>query len=169
MTRDPKDRSGLKPLDAKFLAGIEQYGWFVTKVAPVVGDDGGCFAYSTGLYFRFRQPEIVMFGLSLEVMHKIINVIGNEMKRGITFVPDQDYSDVLERYSCRFKFVDRSQYKAHLGRSIWFYEKYDFPTLQCFWPDKNGYFPWQSECSPGIRKLQPFLFLPEPDQASRLQ
>jgi hypothetical protein len=160
MTLDPTRRSGLRPVDAKFLANIEEYGWAVTKVAPRVGDDGDFFAYSTGLYLKFGQPEIVIFGLSLDTMHRIVNLVGEQMKRGVNFAPDQDYADLLDGYSCQFKIVDRSQYPDHLGRASWFYEGCDYPTLQCFWPDKNRYFPWQSECSPGIRRLQPFLFLP---------
>ena len=159
MTRDPKNRTGMSPTDAKFLANIEEYGWAVTKVAPRVGDEGDCFAYSTGLYFTFGQPEIVIFGLSLDKMHKIINIAGNLMKHGVNFLPDCDYADLLEQYPCQFKLVDRSHYKEHLGFSIWFYEGYDYPTLQCFFPDKNGYFPWQSECSPDVRQQQPFLYL----------
>jgi len=91
------------------------------------------------------------------------------MKRGVAFVPEKEYADVLERYPCQFRIVDRSQYKDHLGWSIWFYQGYSFPTLQCFWPDKKGYFPWQSECNPGIRKLQPFLYLPQSNSADRIQ
>jgi len=149
----------MSPTDAKVLANIEEYGWTVTKVAPGVGDEGDSFVYSTGLYFTFRNPEIVMFGLSLDKMHRIINLAGNQMKRGVNFLPDRDYSDLIEGYPCQFKIVDQSQYKAHLGFSIWFYEGYRFPALQCFSPDRNGFFPWQPECSPGIRQLQPLLYL----------
>lgn len=169
MTLDPKKRDGLKPRDANFLAKIDEHGWFVTMVAPLVGQEGNCFAYSTGLFHRFGQPEIVMFGLPLKTMHRIINLIGNQMRKGITFVPDQDYSDLLQKYSCRFRLVDKSNYKEHLGWSTWFYEGCEYPTLQCFWPDKNAYYPWQAECSDGIRKLQPFLFLRVPSENSRIQ
>jgi len=169
MTLDPKDRNDLRLQDAKFLAKIDEHGWSVTMVAPSVGEDGHCFAYSTGLFYRFGQPEIIMFGLSLERMHRIINLIGNQMKHGIMFVPEQDYSDLLEKYSCRFRVVDKSHYKEHLGWSIWFYEGYEYPALQCFWPDNNACYPWQAECSPGIRELQPFLFLPVTSDNSRIQ
>ena len=169
MTLDPKNREGLPPTDAKFLANIEEHGWAIMKVAPRVGEQGDCFAYSTGLHFRFRQPEILIFGLSLETMHSIINIIGNQMKGGVIFVPNQGYPDILGEYSCHFKLVDRSQYKEHLGFSNWFYEGYGYPSLQCFWPDRNGCFPWQSECNPDVRKRQPFLFMPTPTQASQVQ
>jgi hypothetical protein len=165
MTLDPKNTSGMNSGDARFLANIEQYGWVVTKVALRVGDEGDCFGYSTGLYLRFGQPEIVMFGLALDTMHTIINSVGNQMKRGVNFVPDQDYVDLLDRYACQFRVVDKSNYTEHLGWSSWFYESHDYPTLQCFWPDMNSYFPWQSECAPGVRDLQPFLFLRAPNEA----
>jgi len=169
MTLDLKNTTGLNSADAKFLANIEQHGWVVTKVAPRVGDEGNCFAYSTGLYLRFGQPEIVMFGLDLDTMHTIINSVGNQMKRGVNFVPDQAFGDLLERYPCQFRVVDKSNYAEHLGWSCWFYESHNYPALQCFWPDKNGYFPWQSECAAGVRELQPLLFLPFPNEASQVQ
>jgi Domain of unknown function (DUF4262) len=169
MTLDPKSRSGLNFADAKFLANIEQHGWVVTKVAPRVGDTGDSFAYSTGLYLRFGQPEMVMFGLAHDTMHTIINSIGSQMKRGVNFAPDQAYPDLLERYSCQFRLVDKSNYAEHLGWSSWFYESHAYPALQCFWPDKNGFFPWQPECAPGVRELQPFLFVPFPNEASHVQ
>lgn len=166
ITLDPANRIGLKPADATFLANIEQYGWVVTKVAPRVGDEGDCFAYSTGLYLRFGQPEIVMFGLALDTMHAIINTVGEQMRSGVTFVSSQPYDDLLDQYPCQFRVVDKLNYKDHLGWSIWFYEGDGYPALQCFWPDKNGYFPWQPQCSPGVRELQPFLFSPNPNDAS---
>jgi hypothetical protein len=169
MTLDPKSRTGFKAGDANFLAKIDEHGWFVTMVAPRLGEEGDCFAYSTGLFYRFGQPEIIMFGLPLDTMHRIINIIGEQMKKGIIFTPDQDYADVLERYSCQFRFVDKSHYKEHLGWSSWFYEGQEYPTLQCFWPDKNSYYPWQDECSSGVRELQPFLFLPDLFDNTRVQ
>ena len=160
MTLDIKKRDGLKPADAKFLAMIDEHGWSVTLVAPRVGEEGDAFAYSTGLFLRFGQPEVVMFGLALDTMHRIINTVGQQMKQGVKFSPDHDYADLLENYPCRFKCVDKSQYRENLGWSVWFYQGLEFPTLQCFWPDRNGHFPWQPECRAGTRKLQPFLFLP---------
>jgi hypothetical protein len=169
MTLDPKKREGLKPQDAKFLEMIEEHGWAVTRVAPRVGEEGECFAYSAGLFFRFGQPEIVMFGLSLETMHLVINSIGRQMKEGVKFVPEQSFDDLLDKYPCQFKYVDKSHYREHLGWTSWFYESHDYPVLQCFWPDRDGRFPWDEECRAGTRALQPFLFLPASLKTDQLQ
>ena len=148
---------------------IDEYGWAVTKVAPRVGDQGECFAYSTGLFLRFGQPEIIMFGLPLDDMHRMLNIIGAQMREGLRFESGRDFPDILDKYPCQFRIVDPTQYREHVGWSIWFYENLEFPVLQCFWPDKNGFFPWQAECSPRVRELQAFLFLPKLDEASRPQ
>jgi len=47
----------------------------------------------------------------------------------------------------------------------WFYESDDFPVGQCFWPGKNGYYPWEEACPPSIVELQPLLY--EPFRARR--
>jgi len=168
MTLDHTKRNGLKLADAKFLANIDEYGWVVTTVFPR-SDEGDYFAYSTGLFLRFKQPEVVMVGLSLETMQRIINTIGNQMKQGVNFIPGQDYADLLDGYSCQFKVVDKSHYPERFGWSSWFYEGDEYPTLQCFWPDKNGNYPWQPECSSGAANLQPFLFLPLSSEGIRIQ
>ncbi len=60
---DPKQREGLPPIDAKFLEIIDTFGWHVMSVAPRVNEAGESFSYSTGLFMRFKHPEIIMFGL----------------------------------------------------------------------------------------------------------
>jgi hypothetical protein len=47
---DPKKRDGLSNGDARFLEIIDKYGWHVMSVAPLVGEKGQSFAYSTGLF-----------------------------------------------------------------------------------------------------------------------
>jgi len=67
MTLDPSKRDGLSPVDAKFLQIIEEYGWHVMTVAPRVGDDGALWAYSTGLYYSYGHPEIILFNLKVNL------------------------------------------------------------------------------------------------------
>jgi uncharacterized protein DUF4262 len=169
MTLDPKKRDGLRPVDAGYLAKIDEHGWAVMKVAPRVGDAGDCFAYSTGLFRKFGQPEILIFGLELDLMHQMINIVGKQMRSGVHFEANHGYSDILDRYDCQFRVVHKTQFRDYLGFSIWFYEGLDFPALQCFWPDREGYFPWQDGYSPGLRKLQPFLFLSKSDSTNAVQ
>ena len=166
---NPQKRDGLTRRDAKFLEMIDDHGWTVTLVAPRTGEEGACFAYSAGLFLRFGQPEIVMFGLPLDTMHCIINSIGRQMKQGVRFIPERPYAKLLDKYPSQFKIVDITHYREHLGWTSWFYESYEYPVLQCFWPDSEGRFPWDLECREGTRKLQPFLFLPASLATDRVQ
>jgi len=160
---DPKNREGLSKGDAKFLEIIDKYGWHVMNVAPRVDSDDGqeWFSYTTGLFAAFKQPEIIMFGLHDKTATLIINEIGNFMKGGRRFELGLDYTDVFANdLKCTFRAVHPSHYQEYLGWSQWFYEDDNFPTWQCFWPDKKGNYPWEESCSQGTIELQPLLFNP---------
>jgi hypothetical protein len=158
MTRDLRHQEGLCPADQKFLSQIETHGWNVTKVFRGEGETGPEWAFSAGLFHSYQHPEIVIFGLNLDIMHKIVNNIGDEVKKGATFEPGKEYQEIFARCGCRFRTVELRHYKEYLGWAIWFYEDDPFPVLQCFWPDKEGKYPWESGCSEFVVSAQPFLF-----------
>lgn len=160
---DPKQREGLPPIDAKFLEIIDTFGWHVMSVAPRVNEAGESFSYSTGLFMRFKHPEIIMFGLDPETSRRIINGIGQSIEAGKPYETDRDYTDVFpNEVKCRFRPVLAVHYKEYVGWSLWFYEHKASPVWQCFWPDKNAHFPWDQDCDPGIACCQPLLYLNPP-------
>ena len=85
MTRIPSHRDGLGKSDEEFLHDIEKYGWNVTTVLKRPGEQGPDWSFSCVLYFTFRHPEIVIFGLSAEKMHSMINQIGKQIRDGARF------------------------------------------------------------------------------------
>ena len=165
---DPKKRDGLSRGDAEFLRIVDEFGWHVMSVAPRVGskEKREWFSYSSGLFMRFNHAEIILCGLDSDDAANIINEIGRGVKSGRKFSLDADYSDILANdVKCRFRAVDTSQYHEYVCFSQWFYESDDFPVWQCFWPDKNGYYPWEEACHSSIVELQPLLY--EPFRAKR--
>ncbi len=160
---DAKKRGGLSRGDAEFLRIIDEYGWHVMSVAPRVDseDKQEWFSYSTGLYMRFQHPEIILCGLDDNQATYIINDIGDEVKAGRKFQLDEDCSDIFaNNVKCRFRAVHPSQYGEYVCFSQWFYESDDFPVWQCFWPDRNGHYPWDETCHPDAVELQPLLYKP---------
>lgn len=159
MTRSIEEADALSALDAKVLREIHTDGWQITGVLAHEQNKGPDFAYSIGLFHSFCHPEIILFGLPIDVCMRAVNVIGIDIRNGMHFQPLKEYDHILSRpHSCCFREVDRKHYHGHVGYALWFYETDPFPLMQCFWSDESGCFPWDSDCSPYAREAQPLLF-----------
>jgi len=115
MTRHSTD-AGLDEKDVKVLETLEKWGWFVTKVGAGQGEPA--FAYSMGLYENFHHPEIVVFSLDLEVMHRLINNAGSRIRDGQKYGEGQKYDDLLQGYPCAFRRVNPTRYDGLLNFAI---------------------------------------------------
>jgi len=161
MTRSLEDFRGLSASDAKVMEDIRAHSWHVTGVFPNQGETGPDWAFSIGLFHSFVHPEIIIFGLKLDVCMSVINEIGGQIKIGKHYDSGKEYGDILsDPYRCAFREVKRKHYRDYLGFALWFYESDPFPVMQCFWPDKDGMFPWDADCDAFVRDVQPLLFLP---------
>jgi hypothetical protein len=146
---------GLSAHDAKLLETLEQWGWFVTKVAG--GDGEPAFAYSMGLYENFLHPELIIFGLDLDVMHRLIDDAAKRIRRGHRYEEGRRYDDLLQVYPCEFRKVDPSRHNGLVNWAIWYYQSLPFPVVQLVWPDPAGLFPWEAGFDERYRERQPTL------------
>jgi Domain of unknown function (DUF4262) len=158
MTLNPSERAGLPPGDAKFLEIIEKFGWHVMSVAPRVGEEGHLWAYSTGLFYSYDHPEVIVFNLDISSLQNAVNSIGGRVKAGEKFEAGKSYTDIFDDRECQFRWVHKSQYKEYIGFSLWFYEGLSFPVLQAFWPDEDNFYPWTESGDGWIRGTQPLLY-----------
>jgi hypothetical protein len=156
---DPRCEGGSKA-DKKLLDDIAKYGWHVMMVVETPETPG--WAYSVGSYKGFGQAEILVFGLDLDLMHYMINTIGEGVQQGKSFEVDERYADLIEAYQCTLKTVNVKWYPTFMGFASWFYEGNDYPVLQCFWPDFEGRYPWDPEFDQQLKWAQPLLFHEEP-------
>ena len=141
--------------DKKLLETLERWGWFVIKVGA--GKLEPAFAYSIGLYEHYGHPEIILFGLDLEIMHRLINDAAKQIGQGHRYYERHRYEDLLEGYSCEFRTVSPDRYAGLLNYAIWYYNSPDFPVLQMIWPDPDGRFPWENGFDEKFREDQPAL------------
>lgn len=141
--------------ERKLVSDIEEVGWHVIMVPE--DDEGPSFAYSIGLFHTFGHPEIIIFGLDLDLSHQMINLIGEEVRQGHRFADGHTASGILESYDVRFLYVARRQYREYFGYARWYYKDDDFPALQCLWPDKQGRFPMDADYAEALRARQPVL------------
>jgi hypothetical protein len=154
-TRDPGAGAD-DEIQARVRADIERYGWHVALIPPEAETPG--WAATIGLFARTGHPEILLFGPQLDVLTQLANALGAEVLAGRVFEDRERATDILAGGApLAFRRVRRKWYPPFLGNVAWFYRHEDFPTLQCFWPDRAGHFPWEPECDPAARPEQPLL------------
>ena len=149
------------------LGDIAQYGWHVIGITEDKGRPG--WTFSIGMYKTFGHPEIIVFGLSTGLGHRVVNGIGEAIRAGQRFEAEQEYADILADVRCIFKPVQSHWYKWVLGYARWFYEGDDFPVVQCIWPDKQQNYPWQAKFKAEWAWSQPFLFYGDPVSARAVE
>jgi len=141
--------------DQQVLSDIEQYGLHIVHV--LADDKGPGFGFSIGLFHNFKHPEIIFIGLQQELIHSLVNDIGEAIKKGKRFEPFTYSPDILEGFDCYFIPVEQPNYKEYLGYARWFYKGDEFPVLQCIYPTVKGVYPWEDNWPVRIKNLQPIL------------
>lgn len=106
-------------LEQKLRHDIVEYGWHVLNV---VAGERAPFSYSIGFYYTLDHPEIAILGLPADKAHKLINLVGEEVRDGARFAAGAVSSTLLRGYDCTFRQVPRSAYQDYFGRAIDFYE-----------------------------------------------
>ena len=141
--------------EEKIISDVEKYGFHVVQVP---GDGySPSLAYTIGLYKTYGYPELICFGLSLDLLHSVLWSGKELLDKQPT--PDQSigYADFIGDYEVRLLTVAREWYRDYFGYGIWFNRGQDFPALQIVWPDKQALFPWQEGFNPAWKAGQPLL------------
>ncbi|MFC3831331.1 MULTISPECIES: DUF4262 domain-containing protein [Deinococcus] len=143
--------------DEAVIRNIKQFGWHVVLIPEE--DDLPAFAYTIGLQKSYGHPEVIVFGMSLENMHLMLNNVGILARDGHRQYDKNPSSEVIEGYEVAFRTVDQQHYREYLGTGMWFYQGFNFATLQMIWPDREGRFPWDDGFHAANLPRQPPLYL----------
>ncbi|MBI3820382.1 MAG: DUF4262 domain-containing protein [Planctomycetes bacterium] len=149
--------------EQKIIDHIDNAGWHVERIFPDKDTPG--WAFSVGFYEKFDVPECIIFGLPLDSMQAIINIIGDRLRDGEKFEMDAPVDDLLNSFPCILKLARPKWVPWFGGAACWYYQKPDVPFMQCFWPDKARAFPWDPAFNEKIIQLQPLLYLDDPRAA----
>lgn len=142
--------------DEQVVTDVANFGWHVVNIMEENGLPG--WSFSIGLFANYDHPEIVVFGLGVELGHRVINGLGERIKAGNRMEADHQYGEILANVECTFKPVQKKWYKWILGYARWYYDGNKFPVLQCIWPDKQQHYPWESKFKAEWVWAQPLLF-----------
>ncbi|KOP38960.1 DUF4262 domain-containing protein [Flavobacterium sp. WLB] len=134
---------------------IEKYGLQVILIEAT--DYLPSFAYSIGLWEKYNHPEIICFGLSISLLHALINDVAEIIKKNETIIEGKNYSDIFEDSRAEFLKVHPNNISDYFGTAINFYEREDIPALQLVWTDRNNKFPWEENFEEEFLYKQPLL------------
>src|SRR5262249_51620473 len=87
--------------DRRILANIARVGWHVLLIPDAYPNWG----FSVGLYKNLQHPEVVVFGLELEVAGRFITTIAGQISAGATFEAGRQYPGILKDAVCEFRPV----------------------------------------------------------------
>jgi hypothetical protein len=151
-------RPTAREIDPRVLRDVARHGWHVVKVLE--DDQGPAHAFSIGLHETHGHPEIVATGPDLDVLHRLVNAVGEDVREGRRFEADRAYDGIVTGLRCHFRAVHPTNYPDFLGYAGWYYGGAGFPALQCVWPDPEGRFPWEAGFPPPLARWQPDLGQP---------
>jgi hypothetical protein len=124
---------------------IESHGWQFQYVFDAEGVRPN-FAYSIGFVESYSHPEVMIFGLSKEVMHTLLSNIAYDLKEGKKFHVDKKIEGILNGgLSVMFKQMQESALPEYAGIALDYYGK-SVPMLVLLWPDKNNILPTEVGC-----------------------
>lgn len=134
---------------------IEKYGLHVIIVKST--DYLPSFAYSVGLWQKYKHPEIICLGLSTSLLHEIINNVAEIVKANELLVENKTYLNIFEDSRAEFLKVDPRNINDYFGTAIKLYDTDNFPALQLVWTDRNDKFPWEENFEEEFLHEQPLL------------
>jgi hypothetical protein len=79
--------------DHNTKSDIDTYGLTVIMIEAT--DYLPSFAYSIGLWEKYKHPEIISFGLTLKTLHVIINDVAELVKGGQKIQVKRNYPDIF--------------------------------------------------------------------------
>ena len=142
-------------LDRDVIARVERYGWYVIKVLG--GDAEPPFAYTVGLSQSFGHPEAIVVGLSGDVAHAILNLLGSRIEEGEVFGENQQVEDLIDGYPAALRAVSAPNKVSYLTYASWYNDDRDYPAFQLVYPDEAGQWPGDPSTSALFRSRQPLL------------
>ena len=137
---------------------VKDPGWAVQLVDEGESPSEPEFAYTIGLHHNFGHPELIVLGQPKELMHAILNVIGQRIRKGARYAPGDSLDEVIDGFPVRLREVERREsLETHVGYALWFYAGKPFRLFQVVWPDKEGRFPGEPGAWEVLKEREPLL------------
>jgi hypothetical protein len=157
----------LSDFERTIVANVREHGCHINFVSDPERNQPD-FAYSVGFPETLGQPEVIVFGLPVEVMQFMINETFRKCQAGFRLEDGIELDGLLDGHICVVGAVSPDYITPdYFNSAIWFRryttgEEMD-AAAQIIWPGvDDGLFPWDDGCADIVRNLQPCL-IGEPD------
>ena len=142
--------------EIKITEDIEKYGCHVTSVFDPKGEDID-FTYTTGVYKKQKQPELIIVGLSHKLASWMANEYNRQIQSGKTFKYNTFYGGFLDGFKVILCPVSKKYKEEYLLSSNWLYGNSSYPASQLIFPNVEGVWPWEEKATKSFKNLQPSL------------
>jgi len=146
------------------IENVEKFGWSVMHVTSD-NPEAPTFCYSIGFEHTLGQPEVLVYSLRRDLAGSMVNALFHQCKDdGLELTDGKAIGNLIEGYDCVARPIeDPRAWERHFGYAMWFQRYRDGKELrramQIVWPDPDSRaFPWEENCSPGIRLGQIQLY-----------
>ena len=146
--------------EARIITNVEQHGCSINVVSDPDGD-APAFAYSIGFPKSVGQPEVIVFGLSSDMMQYMINETRRQCaEEGLKLEDGTVIGGLLQGFHCILRPVPKDRIEVeYFNSAMWYrravmHEQMD-GAFQIFWPGaSDGLFPWDEGADPYVVRLQ---------------
>lgn len=152
--------------ESKIVKNVQEHGCHVNLVFDPEQQEPN-FAYSVGFQETVNQPEVIVFGLSREMMHFMVNETWRLCSTGLRLEDWTEVNGLLDGYKCILRRIPSQNIEPeYFNSALWYHEKRTGEALkeavQIVWPGAlDGLFPWDEGCDGGVQQSQPQLYLTE--------
>lgn len=131
-------------VDATTSSHIKQYGWSCLHVSPGKDEpEFTPFSYSIGFTESYQAPEVIVFALSREKAHGLLNQCAELLAEGGRLRADVEDDRILAHgYKVLFRPLPLTAYSQYLGTALRYYGQRNFDALVMFLPDREHRLPW---------------------------
>jgi hypothetical protein len=143
--------------DLDIADDVERFGYSILTISDVTPS----FAYTVGLMFTQKHPELIIFGRDPDELSAILCYMIGQIRRENSFADPASYPIKCANFPVATRRVHPSQHEYYLGFAMGYCTNNgrmgELEALQVFWPDKSGRFPFDRGCDETVWAAQPRL------------
>ncbi len=139
---------------------IETNGWALESVASNVDQipPSPAYSYTLGLPALLGFPEIAIFGIKPAAAMGLIGLVIEHLRTETEVPVGVELLGLLDNdLRCMFAVIDDELARAQFATATAWYEGETYPVAQMYYPDRNGFMPYEDGFDARMRHAQPLI------------